>query len=76
MDKLKLLTIQEVMAELQVSRHYIEWIRDYKLLKMWKIGKWWRTTHEDISDFINLTRGYDLSGKGDIINFAITHKLI
>ena len=70
------LTIQDVMSLLHVSRHYVEWIRDYKLLKMWKIGKWWRTTKEDISDFIELTRGYDLSGKGDIINFAITHKLI
>lgn len=64
------------MINLHVSRYYVEWIRDYKLLKMWKIGKWWRTTEEDISDFIELTRGYDLSGKGDIINFAINHKLI
>lgn len=70
------LTIQDVMTNLHVSRHYVEWIRDYKLLKMWKIGKWWRTTYEDISDFIELTRGYDLSGKAEIINFAITHKLI
>lgn len=73
---MELLSIADVMINLHVSRYYVEWIRDYKLLKMWKIGKWWRTTEEDISDFIELTRGYDLSGKGDIINFAINHKLI
>ena len=73
---MELLSIADVMINLHVSRHYVEWIRDYNLLKMWKIGKWCRTTEEDVSDFIELTRGYDLSGKGDIINFAINHKLI
>ena len=72
----KFLTIKDVMALLHVSRHYVEWIRDYKLLKMWKIGNKYRTTQADIDDFIELTRGYDLSGKGDIITFARLHKLI
>lgn len=72
---MELMTITDVMSYLQVSRHYVEWIRDFKLLKMWKIGNKWRTTKTDIDDFIELTRGYDLSGKGDIITFAITHKL-
>lgn len=73
---MELLTINDVMRELQVSRHYVEWIRNYKLLNMWKIGKLWRTSHQDLNDFKELTRGYDLSGKGEIITFARTHKLI
>ena len=73
---MELLSIQQVMKILEVSRHYVEWIRDNHLLRMWKIGNKYRTTQADIDDFIELTRGYDLSGKGDIITFARLHKLI
>ena len=71
-----LLTTQEAMQVLDVSRDYLRWLRENNLLKMWKVGNTYRTTFEDIDDFIELTRGHDLSGKGDIITFARLHKLI
>lgn len=73
---MELLSIADVMTNLHVSRHYVEWIRDNHLLRMWKIGNKYRTTQSDIDDFIELTRGYDLSGEGDIKTFARLHKLI
>ncbi len=71
-----LMDIQDVMKYLDVSRHYVEWIRDYNLLTMWKMSKKWRTSLDDVNDFLELTRGHDLSGKGEIIKFAIDHKRI
>lgn len=71
-----LMDTQDVMKYLDVSRDYVRWIRDDNLLKMWKMGKKWRTTLDDVNEFLELTQGYDLSGRGDIRTFAISHKRI
>lgn len=71
-----LMTTQDVMQYLSVSRDYVRWLRQYNLLKMWKMGNKWRTSLEDVNDFLELTRGSDLSGRGDVIQFALTHHLI
>lgn len=71
-----LMDVQDVMKYLDVSRDYVRWIREDNLLKMWKVSREYRTTLEDIDDFIELTRGYDLTCEADVITFARTHKLI
>ena len=75
-ERQELWDVEKVMEFLDVSRDYVRWIRENHLLLMWKVGNKWRTTPPDIDDFINLTRGNDLSGEADIITFAKRHKLI
>lgn len=71
-----LMDVQDVMKYLDVSRDYVRWIREDNLLKMWKIGNKWRTSLDDVNEFLEDTKGYDLSGKADIRTFAINHKKI
>jgi len=71
-----LMDVQDVMKYLDVSRDYVRWIREDNLLKMWKIGNKWRTSLEDVNDFLELTRGHDLSGKSDVRTFALLHRRI
>lgn len=73
---MRLLSVEDVMDVLDVSRNYVQWLREYKLLKMWKIGNKYRTTQDCIDEFIERTEGCDLSGKGDIITYAIRHRLM
>ncbi len=71
-----LMDVQDVMKYLDVSRNYVRWIREDNLLKMWKVGKKWRTSLDDVNEFLEDTKGHDLSGRGEIRHFAITHKRI
>lgn len=70
------ITNHEAMEILGVSEKYMKWLRDYHLLDMWKRGNTYRTDYKAIQRFLEITRGYDLSGRGDIITFARQHKLI
>lgn len=71
-----LMDTQDVMSYLDVSKDYVRWIREDNLLKMWKIGRKWRTSLDDLNDFLELTRGHDLSGRADVRTFALLHKRI
>ncbi len=71
-----LLTTKETMNYLHVGKDLLRAFREYKLLNMWKVSREYRTTLEDIDDFIELTRGYDLTCEADVRTFARTHKLI
>ena len=71
-----LMDTQDVMKYLDVSKDYVRWIREDNLLKMWKIGRKWRTSMDDVNQFLEDTKGHDLSGRADIRYFAITHKRI
>ncbi|MBR2555073.1 MAG: helix-turn-helix domain-containing protein [Aeriscardovia sp.] len=71
-----LMDVQDVMSYLDVSRDYVRWIREDNLLKMWKMGNKWRTSLDDVNEFLELTRGYDMSGRADVRTFALLHKRI
>ena len=71
-----LMDVQDVMSYLDVSRDYVRWIREDNLLKMWKMGNKWRTSLDDVNEFLELTRGYDMSGRVDVRTFALLHKRI
>ena len=71
-----LMDVQDVMSYLDVSRDYVRWIREDNLLKMWKMGKKWRTSLDDVNEFLELTRGYDMSGRADVRTFALLHTRI
>lgn len=71
-----LMDVQDVMSYLDVSRDYVRWIREDNLLKMWKMGKKWRTSLDDVNEFLELTRGHDMSGRADVRTFALPHKRI
>ena len=71
-----LMDVQDVMSYLDVSRDYVRWIREDNLLKMWKMGNKWRTSLDDVNEFLELTRGYDMSGRADVRTFALPHKRI
>ena len=71
-----LMDVQDVMSYLDVSRDYVRWIREDNLLKMWKMGNKWRTSLDDVNEFLELTRGYDMSGRADVCTFALLHKRI
>ena len=71
-----LMDVQDVMSYLDVSRDYVRWIREDNLLKMWKMGNKWRTSLDDVNEFLELTRGHDMSGRADVRTFALPHKRI
>ena len=66
---------EDIQSILHCSDKYVRWVRDNGLLEMWKVGGRYATNYDCFMEYLKLTKGADLANEGDIITFAIRHKL-